>query len=794
MDFGSLDQAGFLRLLKRLQGKGGYSEDDDSNRVKELNAVAKVAELASAAIGLVGQNQFVSQAIEALLTYEALYNLPSDYGFTNAQRQSRLKAFASSLPKMVEARLDAAFDAYLGATSGVTIRPEADVAWTGHAAPGAAGLYVQRQEPSADTAERRTLDPILARGLPARALGGKVSTGNATFGSGSIDRKSINLTQAVTPATQTKSHCEPYPHYPGSVIEATTWKEIQAMLMWKGKNVVLSTANQGQTIVAVGSIPAGNVAVVDGPTFGGGGAITWDNRLVQAWGYWSSTNITAAGTDLTGLPATDACWLSASKLGTIAVPYAPGLVDIATGAAVGATVSINGAGDLIITNTGGATKYLVLMIRCTPAHTTGTFADTQPWVSTTDITNAAITQVAKGAEIRDANGGGAAWTKTSLFSSDKGAIRRICYSGPIGVGPLDAFAVRDEEPKRVILDSSEDWRGRYVLIVPILQTSNVNMPAAAFDGVLGRALPSADAPARLFWTGTGAAQGSATALAFQHPDKIVAAKNCWIFADSTTGDLIAEWKATASTNHYGALMFLAIGSMPRDGSGVSTSVPLHATQIHALDLNQIQNNGCFAQGFQGGVPRAYIGASTKRTIPTCPPLGLIAEGAMPRRPVSWMVRERVGDYNEVANGYYESRQRIYGQRKRVLSIRVPASTTIEIDDFNIQSDSIDQLDPRDRLVWIEGRYSATDITVFHSPQITDVGASRVAIAFYFGPFADQSIPIGPLTFRFSFARQLGLHSRILVQETAGADVYLNLVMEYSGHLGLTDRRLYGASP
>lgn len=788
MDFGSLDQAGFLRLLRRLQGRGGYSDDDDSNRTKELNAVAKVAALASEALELAGRNEFPSQAVEALLSLERLFGLPGDVQFTDAQRQSRLRAFMRALPKMVESRLDAAFDSYLSATSGVTIRPNAVESWY-HRAPPAGGLHVQRQEPSADSVERRTLDPILARGLPARALGGKVSTGDATFGSGSIDRKSINIAQAVLPSVQTKANCPVIPYYPGSVIAADDWKEIQAMLLWKGKSIVMNQSSQGRTIVAMGSITAGSTAIIDGPTHGGGGAISWDNRLVQAWGVFSSTDVRLSGSpDLSARPSTDHCWLSLSKLGTTGTPYLHEMVDIATGANVNAQISVNGTGDLTLKNNAAGTRYFAIMFRCCPTHTTGSSGDTEPLINATDIVNADITQVARSVEVRDANGGGAGWTKTSLFSGDQAAIRRICYSGPLGKGSSDGR-------QRVILDSSEDWRKRYVLLVPVTKADASQFQSASWGTMSARYTTSnIDCTPRLFYTGPGAAQGSATAVAYQHPDQIVNAKNVWIFADSTTGNLIAEMKSTDSASNFATVMFLALGSEMQDGASVANTVPLHATQIHALDLNQIQNNGCYAQGFQGGAPRHYIGSSTKGNIPTCPPLGLIAEGAMPRRPVSWMVRERVGDYDD-ADGYYEQRQPIINQRKRLISVGIAASGEVPIDDFNEINPLVDQADMRDRLIWIEGRFSANDIAIPTSPQTGDVASTtRFCAVFYSGPFGDQSFAIGNLTIKFEFSRtgsNKGQHSRITLTNNSGSDMYINMATECSGFLGLTDRRQYG---
>lgn len=795
MGFDSLDQAGYLSLLKRLQGRGGYSDDDSSNVVKEWNAVAKIAALVSEKLESAGRNMFLSQAVELLLDYERLYMMPPDERLADAGRQARFKAMLRALPKMIEARLDAALDAYLGATSGITIRPTTTEASTAGAHPHG-GLYVQRQEPSADSQEARVVDAILSRGLPARALGGVMSTANATFGTGSIDRKSINTTPAVSPGAQTKSKAAVYEYYPGSVIKNDDWLEQQAMLCWKSRGFTISQANQGRTIIVAGEIDASATVAIDGPSSPGTN-ISWHDRFVQAWGVFSDTDVQPGGAaeDISALGATKHCWLGLSKLGNAGAAYVHNLKKINGGTAIGGQLTVNAAGDLELINTVAATRFFVLMITCTPVHTIASTTDTQPWMSTTDVANADLTELYQSTVVRDGDAPTAAgWTKMTLFGVTPavGAMRRLIYTGG-----LVKSSPQDGVRNIVTLDSSEDWRDRYLLIVPITKTDSAKYPAASSDGLTKRTADN-ERP-RLFFTGAGAT-AAATVQPYQHGDQWPSnSPNIWIYADSTTGHLMADMKETDATDNYADLMALVIASEKWDGTSVVTAAPLHATQIHAHDLNQTQNNGCIAQGFQGNAPRATLSAAAKGAIPTSPPLGLLGEGgALPRRPLSFLVRERCGD---ISDSTYEWRQKLTEQRRRIISLSVAAGATIDVDLFNdptcIAPGTKDQMDLRDRFIWYEGKYAATDIRVTASPQVTDVAEPDFSGILYTGPFGDATLAVSSLTFTFVFSRKgsgKGYHSRLTVTNGFGSTRYFNLALVASGFLGLTDRRLYGATP
>jgi hypothetical protein len=394
------------------------------------------------------------------------------------------------------------------------------------------------------------------------------------------------------------------------------------------------------------------------------------------------------------------------------------------------------------------------------------------------------------------------------------AIRRVVYSGPLVKTALNGI------PQGVVLDSSVDYRNRYLLVVPLMTIAGGGFgidntyPVPSIDGMLTMPLyqyPRQSAP-RMFYTGAGAAMGNATQQPYQlAAGAVVGSGPFWLFADAT-GRLCVEMKSTASASDSGSFMALIVASDPTDGSAVATPVPAHATQVQTHDLEAVQTLGTYQQGRQGGVPRRLITDASPKSIPTCSPLGVIGEGAFPLRPVSFLVRERLGATDD---GKYEVRQHIFGQRRRVVSLAVPNGTSRLIDDFNL-ADQLglavnDQIDLRDRILWIEGRYSTTDITLSAVAQSGDSTANQFSIAMYTGPYAKPqyaisgyyvgghrvSISLSPdtgLDVEFLFSRagtQLGLHSPARINNATGATVYLNLAWEVSGKLGLCDSRAYG---
>lgn len=776
MDVGQMTQAAFLELLKRLQGRGGYTDEDGSIRVTELSAVAKVAELASEAIVAASKNLVLSSADEALDALERVRALAANSSLSAARRQARLLAHSMGAGKAVPARIANAIATYLGVTTGSTVAPDS-VDATDHRAHPATGLVVARVEPAATTRQqRRDLAPVLDRGLPARAISAGISTGSAVWGA-ALDSVSIAVAEAVAVPAQTKARVAPIEVYPGSIITREQWIEWQSLLCWKSRNFGLLQSGQGRTICRSFTLASGSNVVLDGPA---NSSVNWALRVVQAWGVASASAVT----DPTTLPDTDHVWLPASKLGSAGSGYTHTMQTVA-GASSGITLAVNGTGNLVVTNGSGAARNLLLMIRCTPSYSLVASPDSQPWIDTSSMTSAAVSEIHAASVICDA-------TPTQFAGVKAGALRRVIYTG--GLTTTEANG-----RKYVVLDSSEDWRNRYVLVATVSLEAGTALAgggylmAASADPMPGRG--GASGRPRLFATGAGAAIGSDAVLALQHPDSI-SAPNVWLFADSATGNLVAEMKA-ASTNTHSMVMALVTATERTTGTSVVTQVPVHATQVQTIDVEQPLNCGVFGQGHQGGAQRYTLADPAPKAIPTCPPLGLVSGSLTPPRPLAWLVRERLGDAND---GTVEVRQRIYSQRKLITSLSVPPLSVIGLDiASSVDASQVgvsDQVDYRDRMVYVDGRVIATtDIRLSAASQVSDVTAVAVSATLYTGPYGDVTVALTAdvdLVFTFSRALNGGLHSRLtLKNKHATLTYYANLAVECSGQIGLTDLRSYG---
>ena len=761
----------WLGLLHRLQGSG-YTREPDSLRERELQAVAKIAAMTSEALDAASQNLFLTSAAEALDLLERLHFLVGDARLTVARRRARLLAFAQAARMLVPTRLAHAFASYLGNAGGTTRAPTRDDAARHRASPLAA-LLVGRKEPAATSAfMRRDLAPVLERGLPARALSGGISTGNAVYGA-ALGESTLALREdpLVTVPAQTKARAAPLELHPGALVTREAWIEIQAMLTWKSHGFSLDAAKQGRAVLFHRSLAGSESVLVDGPT--ANGHIDWRTRLVQAWGTVTATD----SADLTIATASEHVWLAPAKLDG-GVSRVLARVD---GDASDVRLGVDVSGNLVLTNDSDDARHCTLLLRGSPAYLPGTTNDTQPWLDVDAVSHDGLAELYRATLVSDVEPG-------KFAGVDAGALRRIVYTGGL------TKAVGADRVRSVVLDTSEDWRHRYVLVAPLTYGVAATIapsfyPHAGADGLT----PRREGPGtpRLFYTGDGAPAGKDTVEPHQHPDALTGA-NVWLYADSA-GNLCAEMKG-ASADVACCLMALIIATEQTNGASVVTPVPVHATTLQTLDLEQPQNNGCYAQGFQGAVPRYALTDPSPRAVPTCPPLGLISEGHVPPRPVSWRVRERLGARDDTT---YEVRQKILGQRKRLVSIVVPPGTRVPVDDFNVPDELApgvnDQMDFRDRFVWIEGRYASADITISAAVQASDEAATPFAALLYTGPYSDVRVELSDeLDVTFEFSRsEGGYHSRLLLQNKSEAAYYVNATVECSGFVGLTDLRQYG---
>jgi len=761
MDFDQLSEDGQADLLKSLQGVGGYTDEDGTARVAELSGVARIAFLASDTLIAAARNMLPTKAIELLDEYELLFDTPPNERLTTLQRQARIKLFMRSLPKLLAHKLDNAAAQLVGASTGSTTVHGAAVQILGHA-PARGGFHVARYEPAADDQELIAIDALMRRGAPARCMVSDTATKLASYGSGSIDRAVLEPFTVPSASSITHARVAPIEFYVGSTVRTQDWREVQAMALWKSKGFTLTQSDQGRTIVISGSVPGLTTNVVD--------AGDWENRVIQLWGVASQADITAA--DLSALALSAFVWLAPSKTNTIGSPNIHPLQDL-SGPTAPLEIFHDGAG-LKLRNNIGFAVYYILIIRGTPKYTGGSSVDSEPWIDPEDITLAGITDLWETATLQD----------STLTNSDKGGSRRVFSTGTLS-------KVAADETQAVVLDSSQDWRGRKLLVLPLVSSHATQNVAPQTTGIAQRtALASVP---RIFRTGPGAVIGSATALAYQHPD-VISSPNIWLFADSATGDLIAEMKSTASTAARACALLLVWASEREADDGFLVDVPASGSAPTAFDLNTLQDVACYSQGRQKGAPRQAI-EDIRGTAITAAPLGEISDSiSSPRSPAVWDVRERVGRADDAV---YQHRQPLFRQRKRITSVLIGAGLTVDLDTFQTSpDDAVDQVDYRDRVIWLEGRQSATGIDI-PGANASDIAATRLAWVFYSGPYdtLGHTYTAGSLVFDFIWTRKPnGYSSKLTARNTSGSAISLNVAIDLSPHLGLADRRLYGARP
>ena len=740
-----LDRDGYQQLLRRLQGSG-YSTDADSVREGELGAVAEIAVHASEGLQAVERNLFLRTVDEALDAYERVRFFVASGVLSADERRARLVAFARGAHKAVSARLDAAFGG-----QGETLSPLWQALLDQQASPLGALLVGRRLPPASDSteeSERRDFDPILARGLPSRALSGGVSRRDLVWDP-ALELDSSSASIAVVPQTvvpqSSKARIAPLEAYPGMRVSRALWLELQAMLLWKGVGVTFDQlSGQGRMIVVSGSFAA---AITDS-------TIDWTGRIVSIWGVASST----AGDDLTALPATAHAWLpsvqvSATPANAVRISDSTTAFTVALS---GTSLQLSGSASLI---------NVKLFVRATPRITNMTSGRVEPWMDTEHMVTAArFRELYRSTLLCDSGSDGL------MGGLPAGALRRVVYTGGLRRPVADEA---DSSRSRVVLDSSENYLSRYVLVVPLVKTSTTSIPCASADGMPPRGTRG-HAP-RVFYASTGTA-GSATAvLPYQHPDSL-SSPSVWLYVDPD-GALCAEMK-TLSAAPAACLLALIIAT----DSESCTAVPVNGEgePVQSIDLEQPQNTGCYAQGSQGLVPRYFLGSAV-RSAPTAPPLGLVSEGPPPLRPVSWQVSERLGAAEDIGR---EVRQKLLGQRRRIVYVQVPAYGEVALDIFNDPTELApgvsDQIDYRDRLIWIEAPGSS--------------GYYGMAV-LYTGPCTDIEVETGMLylsaRFVFSRAETGGYHSELRLKNTYGNTQSARLVIEISPQLGLTDLRQYG---
>lgn len=284
---------------------------------------------------------------------------------------------------------------------------------------------------------------------------------------------------------------------------------------------------------------------------------------------------------------------------------------------------------------------------------------------------------------------------------------------------------------------------------------------------------------------TGAAGGSASAFYGALGDGVNATYR--MYARASDGALVVD-HASSGGGVYGCGLWMVVAA-PKSSDSANQS-PLDATYVAPVDLAEPQYNGVWQQGWPSEA--RYSSLLPAQTVPTNPPLGLIGDGGCPPVPLQWTQRERVGVMTDPS---VVVRQRIFGQRKRMISVAVPAGSSRRLEAANGENgEPIDEIDYRDRVVWIAGNVETVDTTIGTGSATSDAAGASFMAVLYTGPYGTQSITLGTgLTLVFSFGKTTSaraVHAEFSFVNANGSARYINATLECTGQLGLSDTRTF----
>lgn len=732
MPMPDLSVASLKATLKRLQGRGAYTADDDTARVRELEAIATAA---SESLGLVRSaldGIFPGRDTTDLLLeeWERYLRIVEVAGATNAERRSYVRGIRSLRKGATAASLHDAAIAAGAVGSPEVFRVTRDQVTGEGAEPESIFRSPLSFDDPADLAApkvRERVVEMLLRILPSRAIGrlGIRDVEKLIIDGAAAAWESAAATLNRTAIGGSYTGLSPVRLSPARVvdygpqvrIDAEDLNAIQDAIMWRGQIGGLSNAEAGGAHVMIAaSLANGASTLIDT-------SIDWRDRYIWFHGQIDSTDLRpgAANDDSRGNNGT----YSALGFGFYASGSASVTPRIGT-LHTNVDIEVNGTGQLLIRNNTGSTRYIVGMIMATGRLLSGTpsprYWTYQP-LQTFDsagptraqwLAIRTLTQLRR--QNQSAQNQSAPWAS---WAGD-GGLRR--YGWAIDVAkPATTTAVT-----RVLLDASEDWRDRLLKIECIAKGDDfgcwpgVNDDAIVDNGAYGLRYTGVGSP--------GTADG-ATVGAWQIP----LTGGHYIYADTESGALYLERKGNFGGSVAVTTLALLIHATEPLGVRAAAQTARPTIQdvtgtgpIASLDFNSAQDGAVLIQ--MGGFYRREAADSLTPGTPSvdsgCFPLGPVMHGDPPI-PVKWRVRERVGDHVALdAARYTNRRQPVAGMLRIPISAAPGATSTVTLDST---------LDWRDRLIRWHGRHLGTDIR----PGGADVANHNTGTehfgSFYSGP-------------------------------------------------------------
>lgn len=697
----------WIRVLSALVGDAWEIEDTSTRAYAEMRVVATIAARTERQLAQVEREFFVHEAVETIDDHERALSLPADGGRSDEERKGRVLAVLAARGQN-DASLGRVLAA-LGSLGGARLVGSTSDAMDseGNLDPSAAllsSLVITDADYFASRI-RQGLALVLGRALDASRLG--------TFDHASADRI---IATAEGARWGTDAALDGAPARLGRVTLRMETGGSESPALWMnrartfGPNMVLHADDLDLVMRLAGTQPAGDLR----STYTGTGdartyfsrsiaasttatvetAHDWRNRLVLASWQEGTTDIRPGGAAEDG---------DNGRGGPVLRSFGAGGTGTGITFASGAILYADAAtGNLRVQNPAGATRYFSVVVWGSSPATGGT-GDGHPYVGLSGGSSlASVGRAAWNTYTSSAR----AWREASLghdaWSSGEGGgmLSRAMLSPPMrspGVGARVAH----------VLDSSVDWRNRFVLVhgagwaagVPILPGM-----ISSEDGTTLDTLDAVDGSAHAFgYLGAGHGFGATSAGQWDVAVTLSSGVTVHVFARSSDGALcVVAFNGAAAPPSDVIVAALVVHATARVTGATETTPSLSADvdgdAIRPADLNVTQDYTVT------GYARA---SDTSTSDVEGVPLGFDVRGNPPIARTYHAHADRITGYAQDEGRLYVRRERSGGHARAVATLTTAAGATEVIED---------SFDWRDRYLFVvrENTTSASLVGSFYS--------------------------------------------------------------------------------
>ena len=701
--FSGADHSTFWKLFRRLQGEGGYSDQEESYRVRELLVWGYGAAIGASAVERAAAQTFIELATELLDQIEQAMELPNTAARNDTLRKIRMEAVMRGGPRrpQIEAALT-----HLGVTATylTNLREYVDtiiMARNNYSEESIHQVAVILPDAEYDDHQLRTaVVDVLEKSLPMRSMHHMHDKArDAVVAARHGCRWDTDPLDRCVLAQKTVPDSYDHVNHPSRLLDFGPLSKLRAehlnalqdnLLFGPASNTdTMTTALAGGERIAVAMQTASGERDVDS-------SVDWRDRLVFFIGRISGNDIRPGETDDDETNHTATLAVSLGFTG-------PG----STSSTTGYRVAIDANAWLWVDTTAGSpTNVLRVHDASGPRYLVGYLIASPPVDERVSVSGETglprITSFSPEDTAPDTAWFDAVFASANVRAASNSDLPNIAGAG--GVCRVGA-AVNISQPvgtASYILDTTVDWRDRYLIVNAWGRESPSNI-SPTFPGILvgDSGGGETDRMHTAFgYTGLGTIESASPPHAWQIPLNGINTSFI-LYADSNDGHLKLRVDNVASYDRYTAYFDIwataQLGEHSSPTALPSVPVGTDGQDIEPIDLNVLQDGAMLTQMRQERPDkRAHIGNQDGTSIADDSiswPMGPVAPSpSRARQPsTSQMIPRGMVDYaaGSLSPLTYTLRQSPAGGLFRFFSQDCTASTTV-----------IDDGDWRDRLVTI----------------------------------------------------------------------------------------------